>query len=194
MAPRQLMFKHELVMHLNWVHGMRILHVVDTHTQYGNATIFRNKTAGSIWDAFVECWETIFIGVPRVLRLDQEASFTANAFRELATAHGIVLQFSGVASHNSIGVGERYHVPLRRIFLNINHTHRSLHPKYIYIYMLAQHCESPQRHRRPQWPYGDSIRLWVSTFSSSSTKKLTYPGRPDGGPKAITKRSHLNHE
>jgi len=35
--------------------------------------------------------------------------------------HGIELSLSGVESHNSLGCGERYHAPLRRIFEKIKY-------------------------------------------------------------------------
>lgn len=114
MAPDQLMFDHELGMYLMWVDGVAIVHVVDTHTPYSPASVLRNKTAGAISDAFIECWVTLFIGLPRELRLDQEAGLTARAFFEPAMANELELQFSGLASHNSIGVRERYYAPLRR--------------------------------------------------------------------------------
>lgn len=50
------------------------------------------------------------------MRLDQESSFNSKEFRTLTSKAGLKLQFSGVESHNSIGVGEKYHGALRRVY------------------------------------------------------------------------------
>lgn len=40
---------------------------------------------------------------------------------KLSDSVGVILKFSEVESHNSLGAGERYHAPLRRIYLKIRH-------------------------------------------------------------------------
>ena len=44
---------------------------------------------------------------------------------------GIELRLSGVEAHNSLGIGERYHEPLRRIYLKVKHDHPNLAPQTI---------------------------------------------------------------
>lgn len=48
----------------------------------------------------------------------------------------IELQFSGVESHISIGPGERYHAPLRRVFSIIKSNHPDVHPDLALRYAL----------------------------------------------------------
>lgn len=110
--PNQIVFNHEVAIELMWLEGNPILHVVDTHTGFQNATILKGKLVYDIWYAFIECLASSYIGYPSIIRLDQEAGFAAESLKDLASAHGIVLQFSGAQSHNSIGSGERYHAPL----------------------------------------------------------------------------------
>lgn len=45
---------------------------------------------------------------------------------------GVSLQFSGIESHNSIGIGERYHARLRRIFMAVTNQHPKL-PKELVL-------------------------------------------------------------
>lgn len=54
--------------------GTPILHVVETATKYQNAVVLRGKSADDLWDDFVGCWATIFVGYPNRIRIDQESS------------------------------------------------------------------------------------------------------------------------
>jgi hypothetical protein len=51
--------------------------------------------------------------------VDHGNIFTSPRLKELTDLNGIVLQLSGTESHNSLGVGERYHAPLRRLYHKI---------------------------------------------------------------------------
>lgn len=112
-------FNHEIAMDLLWIEGHPALHVVDMHTNFSAAVFLQEKSTASIWNAFILCWATAYIGYPDKMRLDQDSVFTSEQFRTLAVSAGIELQYSGVESHNALGAGERYHAPLRRIY-NIN--------------------------------------------------------------------------
>lgn len=57
------------------------------------------------------------------MRLEHETAFDSEQFRRTATKAGIVLQFSGVESQNSQGVGERYHGALRRVYNKVVDNH-----------------------------------------------------------------------
>lgn len=116
-------------MHLMWLERTPILHVVDTLTGFQNATVLREKRAEDVRNSFVKCLATLYIVYPNIIVLDQEAGFTAKSFRDLATANGIILQFSGAHSHNSIGAGEKYQKLIRRVFRCLRAKHPKLEPK-----------------------------------------------------------------
>lgn len=80
------------------------------------ATVVKSRKSVDFWNALLECWEALYVGYQNVIRLDQEACFTAGVFKDLETARGIHLKFSGPTSHRSLGAGEKYHHPLRRVF------------------------------------------------------------------------------
>lgn len=65
-----------------------------------------------MWEKFLSCWATVFIGYPKTIHLDQESAFDKQDLRTLASGAGVVLHFSGVESHKYIGVGYKYHDPL----------------------------------------------------------------------------------
>lgn len=83
-------------MDLKWVEGNPILNIVDTHKHFQNATVIRSKRAEDLRFAFVECWASVYVGYPRVISLDHEASFCSKIFDDLTAAQGIELQFLGV--------------------------------------------------------------------------------------------------
>lgn len=84
----------------------------------------------------MECWATIYTEYIDNIRLDQEAGFTAEGFRNLATAHGIILQFSGAQFHNSIGAGEKYLDPLRRVFTILRERYSKLGLEVVIRYVV----------------------------------------------------------
>lgn len=47
--------------------------------------------------------------------------FTSTRWKRIAAEVGNVIQLSGIAIHNSIGIGELYHAPLRRIYEKLRH-------------------------------------------------------------------------
>jgi hypothetical protein len=72
----------------------------------------------------------VHTGYPRKTRTDAGTIFTSDTWKHFHESNGIVLQVSGVESHSSIGLGERMHSPLRRVYNKIlmkyPHLHRSL--------------------------------------------------------------------
>lgn len=93
MHPDRVVFNLELSMDLMWLNVKPILRIVDRHTQFKNGVPFRTKRAEDVWYAFVEGLASIYLGDPNILRMDQEATFTSEFFRDTAGAHGIELLF-----------------------------------------------------------------------------------------------------
>lgn len=112
----KIVFNHTILVDLLWLREKAVLQVIDEHTAFRNATFLNSKSAHDIWNALVGCWFTTYIGFPRKIRSDQESAITSELFRDYATLHGIEVEFSGVASHNSMGQIEGAHGPLRRIY------------------------------------------------------------------------------
>jgi hypothetical protein len=92
-----------------------LLHV-DVETNFSSAMFLSNESTEAVWDAFMQCWATVYVGLPDVFRVDAGSAFTCELFQRLSSSHGINLQYSGVESHNSIGTGETLHSTLRRVY------------------------------------------------------------------------------
>lgn len=103
--------------------------MVDTHTNLQNAIPISSMRAEYIWFANVEDWTSIYIGYPNIIRLDQGESFRSDFFRTATDTHGNELKFSGTASHNSRGAGERYQIPVIRVFGIERERYTSLDPQ-----------------------------------------------------------------
>lgn len=111
-SSRQVILSYEIAMDVMWLERTPIMHIVDTHTASQNAVVLRGKKPEDLWRAFMACWATVYAGYLATIRLDQESVFAAEPFRNLVTEQGIILQFSGAESHNSIGSGETYHASI----------------------------------------------------------------------------------
>ncbi|CDF36991.1 unnamed protein product [Chondrus crispus] len=114
--PNTIVFNEEVALDLFWIEGNPILHVVDTRTNFQNVALLKGQSACYVWYAFVKAWSSVYVGYPNRMGADQGSVFTSKLWEDVTLMHGIELQMSGVESHNSLGVGERYHGPIRRIF------------------------------------------------------------------------------
>lgn len=104
-----------------WVDSKDVLHVGNLDTHLSSATYLKRQTVEAVWDAFVSCWTSLYIGSPEKLWVDQGSAFTSVRFTRGCDAVGTVILHSGVESHSSLESGERYHRPVRRIFIKIRH-------------------------------------------------------------------------
>jgi hypothetical protein len=126
LSGEELSFGSELSMDLMFINGKAVLHVIDSATiQCSNISrfAFRIVRQGSdgIWDAFIDIWCSIYTGYPDRLRIDSGSAFTSLKWKTLTESRGITLSISEVEAHNSLGIGERYHGPLRRVYQKIEH-------------------------------------------------------------------------
>jgi hypothetical protein len=113
--PKERIFNEELALDLMWIDGHPILHVVNTRTHFTSAVHLRSQSVEGVWAAFLDARASLYFGYPSRTRVNQGGIFTSPRWKELTDLNGIVLQLSGIESLNSLGVGERYHAPLRRI-------------------------------------------------------------------------------
>lgn len=102
---------------------------MDTQTRFQNAVLLKGESAKDMWDAFIEGWASVYIGYPSRIRADQGSTFTFKFWNSVTSLHGIELRLSGVESHNSFGVEERYHEPLRQVFDKLLTDHPTIDPE-----------------------------------------------------------------
>ncbi len=68
---------------------------------------------------FVTCWVSVFVEFPNILTHDQGSCFQSDLFTNSCLKFGMIPKETPTESHNSLGSGERYHAPLRRIYQKI---------------------------------------------------------------------------
>lgn len=114
----QLVFGSELSIDLMFIDSKAILHIVDSATRFSSAVFLDDygQRVEGIWNAFIDIWCTMYTGFPNRRRTDAGPVFTSTRWRHITDMTGIEIRISGVEAHNSLGIGERLHDPLRRIY------------------------------------------------------------------------------
>ena len=82
--PEDIIFNREVAIYLMWLNGQPVLHVVVTATNFRNAIFLKMKSTTDIWRAFIDCWTSVYIGFPEIIRLSRESTFMSEQFRKNA--------------------------------------------------------------------------------------------------------------
>ena len=94
-----------------------ILHIVDEETRFSAASFLRDVSTNTIWSTFIKCQSTIYTGLPNRIMVDQGSSLSKSGiFASLVESSNIKLDTTGIEAHFSLGLGERYHQPLRNTY------------------------------------------------------------------------------
>ena len=91
------------------------LHIVDEGTRFSAACFVSEVSAMTIWKTILTCWATVYTGLPRKILVDKGSQF-GDLFISLGAVSYVKVRRTGIESHNSLGLGERYHQPLRNTF------------------------------------------------------------------------------
>ncbi len=61
---------------------------------------------------------TLYTGLPNRILVDQDSNL-GNLFVDVASVSNVKVESTGIEAHGSLGIGERYHKPLRQPFRKI---------------------------------------------------------------------------
>ena len=95
-----------------YLDGRPVLHIIDEATRFSAARFLAKNSTESVWETIVLCWSSVYTGLFDYVMVDEGSQFRKK-FAELAKLHDGNLQKTPVESHNSFGIGGRYHKPLR---------------------------------------------------------------------------------
>ena len=109
-------FNHTVIVDIMYINGSPILHIVDEQTRFQTGKWLENISAKHTWDVLRMCWIDTYLGPPDLIVHDAGKNFVSKEFNQLAHTMGITTKAMPVEAHNSIGMVERYHGPLRRAF------------------------------------------------------------------------------
>ena len=125
-------FNQRVFIDIMYIDGLPILHVIDEATRF-SAARFLTKSEGTkvstlnIWQALIECWAAVYTGMPNVITTDSGSQFR-DTFIDICALHDVKVQTTGVESHNSLGIGERYHAPLRNTYRKLKIENGNMQP------------------------------------------------------------------
>ena len=114
-----VVFNRCVCMDIMFLEGKAVLHMVDKDTKFSAAAFLPKQTVDELWSTYLSHCVLPYIGHALEIHADQGPQFRSRRFASYTSMEGVQLRLSGVKSHNSLGVGERYHHYLRRIFRKI---------------------------------------------------------------------------
>jgi hypothetical protein len=85
-------------------------------TRFSATAFLIYKKSDELWSTFLLVWVLVYLGAPCILTFDQGIVSTAELFRENCKSMGIRMVVASVESHSSIGLVERFHAPIRRMY------------------------------------------------------------------------------
>ncbi len=117
--PDNIQFNHEIILDPAWIEPRPrhpVLRIVYRGTHFSAARFVDGECAESVWNIFVSIWVTVYVVFPNFITHDFGSCFTSNFFKNNSVQFGIIPKEIPCESNNSMGSGERYHAPLRRIY------------------------------------------------------------------------------
>jgi hypothetical protein len=76
----------------------------------------------------LRCWSTTYVGFPVSMLTDRGSVFLSRDWIPSCAALGICLRHTEIESHNSLGTGERFHAPIRRLYNKVLLDQPLVHP------------------------------------------------------------------
>lgn len=112
-------FNYNIIVDILYIQNKPVLHLVDEATRFQTGRWLRDISAKHVWDQLRSCWIDTYLGPPDFITSDAGKQFVAREFKQYAINMGIIVKNVPVEAHHSIGKVERYHEPLRRIYMII---------------------------------------------------------------------------
>ena len=109
-------FNYAIIVDIMYISSNPILHVVDEATRFQAGRWLQNISARHTWDILRTCWIDTYLGPPDLIVHDAGKNFMSKEFKQYAITMGVNTKGVPVEAHNSIGMVERYHGPIRRAY------------------------------------------------------------------------------
>lgn len=118
LGAEEVRFNERILIDIMVLEGDPVLHIVDDATKFSAARFLPDVSTDTIWRMIVECWASIYTGLPNRILTDQGSQF-GERFIDLAHVSNVEVNRTGIEAHAILGLGERYHGPLRSTFRKI---------------------------------------------------------------------------
>jgi hypothetical protein len=112
----EINFNYNIIVDIMYISGAPLLHIVDEATRFCAGRWLQDISAKHTWDILRTCWIDTYLGPPDLITHDAGKNFISKEFKHYASELGTRTKAVPVESHNSIGMVERYHGPIRRAY------------------------------------------------------------------------------
>jgi hypothetical protein len=109
-------FNYNVIVDVMYISGALLLHIVDEGTRFQAGRWLQNVSAKHTWDVLRTCWIDTYLGPPDLITHDAGKNFVSNEFKQYASVMGVGTKGVPVEAYNSIGMVERYHGLIRRVY------------------------------------------------------------------------------
>lgn len=109
-------FNFNIIVDIFYINSRPVLHIVDESTRFSAGKFLQNISAKHTWEVLKMCWIDTYLGPPDLITTDAGKNFVSKEFKEYTGTMGIRVKTVPVEAHNSIGMVERYHPLIRRIY------------------------------------------------------------------------------
>jgi hypothetical protein len=110
-----IQFNIKVSIDIFYVDDSPVLHVICRGTRFSATSFLSVKSSAEVWYTLA-IWVYAYLGPPHELLVDQGTEVKSEFFRARCVEMGIHLVFAPVESHSSLGLVERMHGPIRRIY------------------------------------------------------------------------------
>lgn len=119
-------YNSEVIVDLFSIKGRNALSIMDCATRFSVCKFMpsnRDVKAKDVWRMILSAWVHTYLCFPDVIRHDRGSQFIAEELQAAAAAVGVQCHSAGMEAASAMGIGERIHGPIRRIFekLSIDH-------------------------------------------------------------------------
>ena len=118
LGSENLCFNETVFIDVMYIENRPVLHNVDSATHFSASRFLPDMSVKTVCSTIVECWASIYTGLPNRIRVDAGSNF-GESFISLAKASSVDVDPSGIETHSSLFIGERYHQPLLKTFLKL---------------------------------------------------------------------------
>lgn len=71
-------------MDIIWINHDPALHIVDKEIGFQTAVFINERKPENIWNGFINCWESVYDGLPKNIILDDNNRFISELFQNIS--------------------------------------------------------------------------------------------------------------
>lgn len=111
------------------------------------ASFSKDSSRTTIWNTFTKIWSSVYVGFPDLMLTDQRPIFIWREWKYNCESSKIDLFNTGAESHNSLGIGKKYHWTLRTIYRKVLCDHRTFSEDVALAKSVQAMNETAEAHR-----------------------------------------------